>query len=158
MHVIRHRDLGHAQKIILDHLQRRRTGIAGNIVRTTHDVDHSRPQCDNVLTKTQEHLRRCLAADAAADTPRREEFRRFRQPAFRNGISEKNGIDRYAAGSELGVLVGIATEIRPIGMQPLFIRRISGTRRRERGRPQACAHSQHHESAIAGYFHRKVFT
>ena len=122
MHAVGHRDLGHAHKIVLDHLQRRRSGIAGDVVGAGHDMHRAGPQVDHILAKTKQQLRRGLPADTAADAAGAKERRRLLQPAFGDGITEEHRIDPGPGGPEFAILVTIACQIRPVRPQPLLFR------------------------------------
>ena len=60
-------EVDHRQDVVLVVLDRRRTGITGDVVRASHDVHDARSQRDDVLPEPRQHLRRCLAANATTD-------------------------------------------------------------------------------------------
>ena len=65
--------------------------ILSHVVGTRVDDHHRRLQIDDILTETNQHLRRDLATDAAAHiTVGGEEIRPQTQPFFRDGVSHQN--------------------------------------------------------------------
>jgi hypothetical protein len=105
--------IDHRQDVVLVILQRRRTGIAGDVVRADHDLDDPRSQRNDVLPEPCEHLGRRLAANAAADDIVREQRRITAYPVVCDRVAHEHGA-RARSTRERCVRRLVATHIRPV--------------------------------------------
>jgi len=56
---------GHGSEAVLDHLQGGDAGVACYVIGATEDEDGSGVEVDHILPEADDHLWRCLTADAS---------------------------------------------------------------------------------------------
>ena len=96
---------------------RHRAGVAGDVVRAGEDDHRLRLQVDHVRPEPNQHLRRRLAADAAADV--RLAGEEVAEARLRPGVGDRVAHEddaRLAGGGcgERAIRVAIAREVRPV--------------------------------------------
>ncbi len=104
----------------LDLLGRDRAGILRDVVGAGHDMDHRRLERDHVAAEADEHLRRGLAGNAAADEMRIALDEGLLGPALEVIESPMNTTRCAIGGGEQGpVGLAIAADERPVAILAL---------------------------------------
>src|SRR5579859_3876429 len=107
----------HRSQIVLDLPQGHRPGVPRQLVRPRKDHHHLRLQRDYVRTKANQHLRRCLPANAAIDIrlagKKSAELRAY--PHVRDRIAhEDHALLGFRRRHNFRISLAVARQVRPI--------------------------------------------
>ncbi len=119
---VRLSDGGHRGEVVLDHLQRRGAGVAGDVVGAGEDHYRRRVQRDDVLLEAHQQLWCRLSADAASDVGESGELLReeARPPLGDRVAVEDDALLAGCRSGEAAVLVAVAGQKGPVVMQALL--------------------------------------
>src|ERR1700733_352082 len=115
--MMRARQIYHRDDVVFKVLFGRGASIAGNIVRTSHDVHNLGPQLNHILKESQQDLGRSLTTDAPSDHPIAKQLRVTAYPVLSDGISNENDL-RWCRQCRVGA--PILAQIWPISFRTLF--------------------------------------
>src|ERR1700739_2461228 len=119
------RQLRHRSEIAFNFFQRHRASVACDVVGSCENDHHSRLQGQHIRPKSNQHLRRGLAADAAIDVwfALKESAELWLYPRVSNRIAYEDDARFVFGGSDnCSVSIAVTSEIGPV-LQGLFVAR-----------------------------------